>query len=96
MELVDLLIVWVVAYLLAVGLFAIVRRYLANMNEETAEPTGGSQSTAQPIRERAKQEASESDREICTACGSENDPFYTYCRNCLTSLDADATSAISY
>lgn len=24
---------------------------------------------------------------LCLACGTENDPFYTYCRNCVERLD---------
>lgn len=96
MELIDLVIVWVVVYLIAVGVFAVVRRYLAKVNDESPEPTGGPVVEGASNHPRPNRESAANNSEICTTCGSENDPFFTYCRNCLTSLETDASSAISY
>ena len=31
------------------------------------------------------------ERRRCSVCGTENDPFYTYCRQCLADLESKTT-----
>ncbi|WP_459810189.1 DUF7577 domain-containing protein [Halopiger thermotolerans] len=39
-----------------------------------------------------RQAQSQSQRQVtCRICGTENDGFYTYCRNCLGTLPANRT-----
>ncbi|WP_255647624.1 DUF7577 domain-containing protein [Natrinema zhouii] len=33
------------------------------------------------------------DRQRCSVCGTENDPFYTYCRQCLAALESETTGS---
>jgi len=33
------------------------------------------------------------ERQRCSVCGTENDPFYSYCRQCLADLEAKTTGS---
>ncbi|WP_255680874.1 hypothetical protein [Natrinema sp. DC36] len=35
----------------------------------------------------------QTERQRCSVCGTENDPFYSYCRQCLANLEAKTTGS---
>lgn len=93
MEVVHVAAVLTLVYLC----FWLLQRYLRERSGEDDEETGVSMTTSTrpaetPRRSRNESRAPGPSAVICPVCGTENDSYYTFCRNCVTELPSPGAS----
>lgn len=92
---IDLVVIWTIGYLLSFLVFVLFRRHLLNKAATNSDSTPSSSHAVPASRDGAEAATDEVADGQCPSCGTANDAFFTYCKNCLTQLDQQSPNSLS-